>query len=285
MQNNVTQAELAEHLGVTQRTISTAFGAKGRISERMRKRVLDAAVELGYRPYSNARTMRTGRLGQIAMLTRSQVGPLQMSLNKGAFMAASERDLHLTYAELDYDRLIDPNYAPKVLSELCVDGFVVHYAWDIPADAVGRVCGYGLPIVWANTRGSVGCVYPDDEQGARVATQSLLAAGHRRVMYVRQRIQGASHYSIQSRRVGYIAEMQEAGLTPMALDVDQPPDDFNQQIQYWRQLLMSHPQVTAVICYAARETNPLLIAAASLGRRVPEELSVITFAAGKESQS
>ncbi|MEM7627776.1 MAG: substrate-binding domain-containing protein, partial [Planctomycetota bacterium] len=47
----------------------------------------------------------------------------------------------------------------------------------------------------------------------------------------------------------------------------------------------SHPQVTAVICYAARETNPLLIAAASLGRRVPEELSVITFAAGKESQS
>ncbi|KZM71137.1 LacI family DNA-binding transcriptional regulator [Nocardia terpenica] len=50
LNDGVSLASVARHLGVSKRTVQIAFGSPGQISEDTRRRVLDAAGELGYIP-------------------------------------------------------------------------------------------------------------------------------------------------------------------------------------------------------------------------------------------
>ncbi len=65
---SIKQSELAEKLGVSQYTVSVALGGKGRISERMRRRVLKAADDLGYRVNPLAAGLRGAKTGTVGMI-------------------------------------------------------------------------------------------------------------------------------------------------------------------------------------------------------------------------
>ncbi len=275
----VTLKHIAMDTGLSLPTVSHVLRGRGTFSPSTRQRVHEAAARLGYRPNSSARSMRAGRLGQIAMLTRSGLGPIQLNLNKGAYTAAAKRDLHLAYAEIDFDRLEDQDYAPKVLAELCADGFLVHYAWQIPESSINHIRGYGLPVVWINTDGAEDCVYPDDHQGAQLATEQLLQRGHRRLLYLDQetRFRHPAHYSTHARRAGYSQAMQAAGLTPICHTAQGMAASVTEAIASWRQVLQAHPQTTAILCQHMRIATPLVAAAASLGLEIPRDLSLITF--------
>ena len=65
---SVTQTELAKQLGISQRSVSVAFGGAGRISERTRQSVLRAAEEMGYRPNRLASSLRKGQTGSVGVV-------------------------------------------------------------------------------------------------------------------------------------------------------------------------------------------------------------------------
>ncbi len=54
----ITQADIAEKLGLNQKTVSIAFGANGRINDSTRQRIIRVANELGYRPNRLAAGLR-----------------------------------------------------------------------------------------------------------------------------------------------------------------------------------------------------------------------------------
>lgn len=64
----VTQSQLAKQLGISQRSVSVAFGGAGRISEKTRKIVLSTAVEMGYRPNRLASSLRKGQSGTVGVV-------------------------------------------------------------------------------------------------------------------------------------------------------------------------------------------------------------------------
>lgn len=59
---------LARHLDLSIGTVSRALNAKPDVSEKTRRRVLDAARELGYRPNQAGRSLRHGRTNTIGMV-------------------------------------------------------------------------------------------------------------------------------------------------------------------------------------------------------------------------
>ncbi|MER7184725.1 LacI family DNA-binding transcriptional regulator [Streptomyces hyaluromycini] len=59
--------EVAERAGVSMRTVSNVVRDTGRFSEATRARVLRAVEELGYRPNTAARRLRTGRSGVLLL--------------------------------------------------------------------------------------------------------------------------------------------------------------------------------------------------------------------------
>ncbi|MEM1099557.1 MAG: LacI family DNA-binding transcriptional regulator [Planctomycetota bacterium] len=277
----VTQTDLARSLGVTPRTISTAFGASGRISAATQRRVLEAAEKYGYRPNAAARAQRSKRFSQIAMLVRHDLaGFLQNDLNKGAFAACQSLDLHLVYAESEFNRFVKPGEAPKVLRELCVDGMLVHYAWDIPDQSIHALRSAGVPIVWVNTRHTENCVYPDDAGGAAKSVQELIRLGHRRIGYLHQANDTRRvHYSEAERLNGYQDAIKDASLTPYTCNVP-PPEvatDLQSRVNQYVVALREHSNVSAWLCANQRVANQLLFAALSLGKRVPKDLSVLAF--------
>lgn len=279
--------DIADRCGVSRQAVSYALTGSGRLSDVTRRRIRDAAQELGYRPNAIARTMRTGRFGQIAMLVRHSLGgPVQLDVTKGAFAACGRRDLHLVYAEAEFDQLMTPGYTPKVLRELCVDGMIVNYAWDIPAESVRALRSPGVPIVWVNTKHEQGAVYPDDLAAGRLGTRALVERGHRRIRYLDQPIQGADkrhpnqqHYSVVDRRRGYAEAMVDAGLEPDVGHVDLSPydRDYGNRLDVYQRVLRDDPRATAFICANQRVGHQLLLGAAGLGLDVPRDLSVLAF--------
>lgn len=282
LRSPITQTDLARSLGVTPRTISTAFGASGRISPATQRRVLDAAEKFGYRPNAAARAQRSKRFSQIAMLVRHDLaGFLQNDLNKGAFSACQGLDKHLVYAETAFERLVKPGEAPKVLRELCVDGMLVHYAWDIPDQCIHALRSSGVPIVWINTYHAENCVYPDDARGATNGVRDLLCLGHRQIGYLHQQndVRGKSHYSEAERLQGYRDAMRAERLAPLDLELPVPDDvvDIHGRIDHYVSLLRGHSKITAWLCANQRVANQLLIAALTIGIRVPSDLSLLAF--------
>ena len=75
MGNSVTIADVANHLGVSKSTVSHALSGKRRISSAVKRQVLEAVRELGYRPNFAARVMNTHRTGLVGVVVDSLNNP------------------------------------------------------------------------------------------------------------------------------------------------------------------------------------------------------------------
>ena len=64
----VTSGDVARLAGVSQSAVSRTFSSGASVSPEMRRRVLAAASQLGYRPNAIARAMISGKSGLIALL-------------------------------------------------------------------------------------------------------------------------------------------------------------------------------------------------------------------------
>lgn len=67
--------DVAQAAGVSIATVSRALNASGRLSEQTRRRVLEAAEELGYRRDARAAGMRTGRTDTIGLVVGDITNP------------------------------------------------------------------------------------------------------------------------------------------------------------------------------------------------------------------
>ena len=65
---SVTVNEIAEKCGVSRTTVLRALNNQSRVSDATRKKILETAKELGYRPNLLARSFNTGRTMMIGMV-------------------------------------------------------------------------------------------------------------------------------------------------------------------------------------------------------------------------
>lgn len=120
--------QLAEHLSLSQTTVSRALNGYPEVSEKTRKRVQQVAEELGYVPSHQARNLATGRsytIGHIVpMASHQMINPHFADFFHGACRA---------YRLAGYDslvRMVTPETEEASYKELVktrrVDGFVIH---------------------------------------------------------------------------------------------------------------------------------------------------------------
>ena len=63
----VTQKDIAEKLGVSQRLVSYALSGQNGVGDEMRRKIQEEAEAAGYRPHRGAQSLVTGRTYQIAL--------------------------------------------------------------------------------------------------------------------------------------------------------------------------------------------------------------------------
>ncbi|MFI2364065.1 LacI family DNA-binding transcriptional regulator [Promicromonospora sp. NPDC019610] len=82
-----TVKDVAERAGVAPMTVSYTFNHPARVAEATRARVLATAAELGYRPDSTARALRSGRAGQLGVVVGEHLSYLFDDPQAAQFLA------------------------------------------------------------------------------------------------------------------------------------------------------------------------------------------------------
>lgn len=246
------------------------------------QKIRAVAKELGYRPHAGARAMAQGAFNCIGLLlsTGRYRSSLPNSLLDGIEGALAQQDKHLLVARLPDERLTDDRFVPKALRELMCDGLLINYHAAIPQRMIDLIEQYELPSIWINVDRDSDSVRPDDAGAGREATERLLGAGHRNIVYLdanwdRSEAAGTLHYSRRARFDGHCAALREAGLSAHRLaDRNEGPACYQQRLH----ALLTAPQApTAVVCYSGDEITLLREVAYGLGLQLPRQLSTIVF--------
>lgn len=243
------------------------------ISDETRKRVLAAVEELEYRPNLAAQSLRTRRTRTIGFVTDeiAVVPPAGLAI-AGAHDAAHDLGNALVIAHANRD----PARITEAIEEL------VHRQVDA---IVYLVIGTGeialppsihrIPTVLVNGfNDGVSSVVPDDEQGARDATDLLISAGHERIAYITGERKG---WATRQRLRGYRSAMRS---TMIAVDPELVlHGNFRPDSGYdlTHRLLDRHERPTALLCGNDLMAVGAYFALKEAGLRVPEDISVIGY--------
>jgi DNA-binding LacI/PurR family transcriptional regulator len=264
--------DVAEVAGVSHMTVSRVINGTGPVRPETRARVEAAIRELDYRPNSAARTLATGKsetLGVVA-LDSTLFGPASMLY--GIEHAAREAGYAITISSVGRPQPQSISDAVENLRRQAVEGILViapHVSAGHALEVVPR--DVALVAVGAADSAPVPVVTVDQFDGARRATEHLLALGHETVWHVA----GPSDWlEAGARERGWLA-------TLMAHDLRVPPvlhGDWSPRSGYEAgQKLVAMGDVTAVFVANDQMALGLLRAFAEAGVAVPRDVHVVGF--------
>lgn len=150
--------DVATAAGVTAGTVSRALRGDPRVIESTRRRILEAADKLGYRPNLQARGLQTGRTGAIGLACPSGawilMHPYFAPMHAGFTAAAAEEGIRvIIYAPQDSGKLERDarNTGARELLDGRVDGTVIYQAQELAPATIQQLQDMGLTVVLMNT--------------------------------------------------------------------------------------------------------------------------------------
>ncbi|MFD3609304.1 LacI family DNA-binding transcriptional regulator [Streptomyces atroolivaceus] len=177
--------DVARLAGVSGQTVSRVANGRSNVGAATRERVLAAMSELGYRPNSAARALRSGRFRSIGVIVFTLHSYGNLRTLEAVAAAATERRYTITLMPLTRPTHADVDAALDRLVEQAVDGVILLVESHL-AGTDGAGLRRGIPLVvvdsWSADRPAV--VDTDQFTGARLATEHLLDLGHETVRHV-----------------------------------------------------------------------------------------------------
>jgi len=280
----VTIDEVAAASDASAAAVSLALRNKPGVSRETRERILAAAQALGYQRSIRGGRDDTASLRTVALIFRTwSEGPERSSpaLNPfyswvltGIQEAGSDAAMNLLLGTIPVDSENLPIDLPESTLRQRLDGVLL--VGSHRADTVGQVLdllGYPAPpvvLVDSTDQGQgLDAVSSDNHGGARLATEALIAAGHRRIAWVGPI--GTTDRNFEERLEGFRAALASHGLEPAVVHnhPDQPA---------WREGMAGVlAGATASFCGNDDTAIALLRECAARGVRVPEQHSVVGF--------
>jgi len=274
----VTIRDVARLADVHPGTVSRALNpqTRGLVNADTAARVLAAADELGYRPNSMARGLKTSRSFTIGVLVPDLTNPLFPPIVLGI-------DDRLTldgYTPLLVNTGSDPARERASIEAMLarqVDGFVAATA-RLDVEPLAAVIAGGLPVVLVNRTfedGSISACTVDDRHGSELAVQHMIELGHERIGYVA----GPQNVSTGHRRyLGFTAAMEAAGL-PVPPERVSYAGAFTEAAgeRACAEVLRADPSVTAIITANDRLAIGCYDRLAEVGLSCPSDISIVGF--------
>lgn len=260
---------VAERAGVSKSLVSLVLRGSPHVSEHRRQAVLQAARELGYRPNAVARSLVEGRTHLVGALVADLHNPFYAEFLDGLQESLHGDGLRMLIGNSQWDPAFEDE-AVEAFLELRVDGLVL-LGIAPTSETLIEATAY-TPTVVVGERDieldGVDIVVDDDQLGARLAIDHLVNLGHKRIAH----IEGPR----SSRCEGYLVAMRRHSLAPyIMVEAADATEEGGRAAAI--ALLTRDPRPTAV--FAANDVVALgvLAAAAELGLRVPDDLSVVGY--------
>lgn len=290
MSTRPTLAAVAARAGVSPSTASLAFAGSPKVAPATRERVFAAAAELGYAgPDPLAASLRRGRSGVVGAFIGERLlyafrDPVALQLLDGISEVLSAHDVGLLLLAGDVGR---PSTSQIARVPLDAAIFATCGLEDDPAVEQLRARGVPIVAVEGPELEGVPMIDIDDRGGTRDLARHLHDLGHRRVEVVTMplRLDGTrgpvtpkrralAHYRDVRHRMEGVEDV--FGPVPM---YETPSNAVHEGAAAGRVLLdvPAERRPTAIIAQSDVLAAGVLQAAAELGIRVPEDLSVVGF--------
>ena len=265
-------ADVAKEAGVSAQTVSRVSNGLSNVEEKTRQKVEAAMAALGYRPNRAARALKSGQFKSIGviMFTLSSFG--NMKTLDAIVSAASEAGYSINLIPMPDPSSSKFPGAYSRLREQQVDGVILIFD-ALLADQTEISLPKDLPtvVIDSNPNSDYVMVDADQEGGAQQATRHLLELGHANVWHIGG---PKDSFSAAHRADSWSTTLQDAGI--------EPPEvihgDWSTESGYRIGLqLGAREEVSAI--FAANDHMALgaMRALHELGRRIPEDVSVVGF--------
>lgn len=270
----VSITDVAKAAGVSPATVSNALNKTRHVEAETLDRVMRAVRDLGYVPNAAARRFRTGRANSIAVFS-SMPAPVAAGPSKLGFLmeiaaAAAEAALHHGLALV----LVPPvPNAAQVLRDTSIDGaLLIEPSADDPFGQILR--DRNIPTVTIGDSGGsdMPCIQFDYSLMARLMLDHLCDAGAREFLLVVGSSKRATHAAM---RAAYLAQAEATGMTPHVLELDEELGEAG-ATRMVAEILRDRPGLDGIMSPVDAFASGALQAVRLAGRRVPEDIRVIT---------
>jgi len=268
----VSMADVARHAGVSAQTVSRVSNGHDTVIEETRRRVLASMKELGYRPNSAARALKSGEFRTIGVIlfTLSTTGNVR-TLEAIATSAAAE-GYAITLIPVAVPTQEGVNGAFTRLGELAVDAIIL--LMEVHLLDVAKVSlppGVQVVVADSDAGESYAVVDTDQADGTRQAVRHLLDLGHRTVHHLAG---PALSFAAERRTSAWRATLEEAGceVPPIERGDWSPSSGYEAGLR-----LARRDDLTAVFVANDQMALGLVRALHDSGRRVPQDVSVVGF--------
>ncbi len=285
MPKQATLADIAKKSKVSVSTVSLVLRDRPGIPDETRQRVIDAANELGYAAKQRAVWSRmpqpSSKLSKLGLVLKAehdqppQANPFYSYVLGGIEEVCRRDHINLLYATIPVDANNVPVEIPHLLHEDRLDGLLLVGAF-VGQELHDELRAKQVPVVLVDayaTPHRYDAVLSDNARGAYQAVTYLIENGHRHIGLVGTHPD--SYPSVLQRRTAYERALQDHGIKKKYLA--DCSFETTQVARATRQLLEKNPQITALFGASDTVAITALNTAAAMGRRIPQDLSIIGF--------
>jgi len=251
------------------------------MAEESKKRIREAAEELGYHPNQFARSLRSKRSRTIGVVVFDISDPYCAQILRGVEGALYQSNWYLPLlADVQNDRARFKRYI-KMLLERQVEGLIALGNSVYPEQELLQIlqeCRTPIVLIGRQLEnGALSSVTGDNEYGAGMIVEHLYSLGHRRMAFIR----GPALFIDSSQR--WTGTVKCAGRLGLPLD-DRLIMDLNLQnagheggYELTRQLLQAGKTFTALVAYDDLTAFGAIRALSEAGIQVPRDCSVTGY--------
>lgn len=274
----VTIHEIAIILGIDSSTVSRALTNSNRVSSKTKKRVLDKAKELGYRPNLLASNLRQNRSNTIGVVVPRISRHFFSSTISGIEEMAYSRGYNVVISQ-SLEKL---NREKKIVNNLFsnrVDGILISVSMETEKSPHLKVLEQsGLPLVFFDRHCSdmehSNRVLVDDFAGAYNAVKHLIDNNCRRIVH----FSGPQTLEIYKNRFAGYKKALAANDIAFDPDLVLVSDLFQDDgVKMAKQVMDTHPDIDAI--FAANDLAAIgaMKYLKTIGKNIPNDIALVGF--------
>ncbi len=272
----VTINDVSKRAGVSRATVSRVIADSGYVSDEKRRKIDKAIAELGYRPNTMARGLRSNRSNIIGAVVVEIASPFYAQMVGGMQKGARQSGKSVLAAS-GYANRDEEAHAILELVDRACDGLILYLENPLREDVVEIIRKSRTPVVTIGgdeVPVATARIHIDNFTGARDAMRLLLKQGHRAIAYLSG---GLMYRDTHERLRGLAAALREDGLS--LDDITVIHGDFAESfgVSGTQRLLTSRQRLTAIMAGDDDIATGALFALKQAGKAVPADISLIGF--------
>jgi LacI family transcriptional regulator len=275
---SVTITDIARKLGVSHPVVSKVLNG-GRstvgVSEGMRRKVLDAATEMGYRPHAAGQWLKSKRFHAVGVVVGSEDPNFYLPQHtiasfSRALAAHDYTCMFVNVGGLGKEELM----ACPLVKRNQVDSLVVSYASQPSEEMIRALEGLPVPIVWMHHGPEHNLIRLDEEGAARMLVDHLKEQGHDRILFIDYST-GLTDPASLARLRGFEDRAHALGVDPILMAANRVARV--DRLEATRKWITRKGAPKAVIANSLSTAIAVLQSALHLGMKVPEDIAIATF--------